>query len=51
MEKKDYKKSKEELQDYLQFLRRGFKIAPKKGNKSFNRSKQKEDTRKHINDM
>lgn len=33
------KKSPEELQEYLQFQRRGFKVKPKKGKGSFKRQK------------
>ena len=46
MDKQDFKKSKEELQDYLSFRRRGSKVAPKKGKGSFKRKqKHKEDSR------
>lgn len=46
MDKQDFKKSKEELQDYLSFRRRGSKVAPKKGKGSFKRKeKHKEDLR------
>ena len=40
MKKSDLKKSPEELQEYMQFRRRGFKVPPKKGKGSFKR-KQK----------
>ena len=46
MDKQDFRKSKEELQDYLSFRRRGSKVAPKKGKGSFKRKeKHKEDLR------
>ena len=46
IDKQDFKKSKEELQDYLSFRRRGSKVAPKKGKGSFKRKeKHKEDLR------
>lgn len=37
MNKSIFKKSKEELQDYLHFKKRGFKIKPKKGKGSYSR--------------
>ena len=46
MDKLDFKKAKEERQDYLSFRRRGSKVAPKKGQRSFTRKeKHKEDLR------
>ena len=46
MDKRDFKKTGEELQDYLAFRRRGAKVAPKKGKGSFKRKeKHKEDLR------
>jgi stalled ribosome alternative rescue factor ArfA len=46
MDKRDFKKTGEELQDYLAFRRRGTKVAPKKGKGSFKRKqKHKEDLR------
>ena len=46
MDKRDFKKTREELQDYLAFRRRGTKVAPKKGKGSFKRKeKHKEDLR------
>ena len=46
MEKHFFKKSKEELQEYLQFKRRGSKVEPKKGKGSYSRKqKHKEDLR------
>ena len=38
--KRIFKKTGEELQEYLQFQRRGYKVAPKKGKGSYSR-KQK----------
>lgn len=43
MNKKIFKKSPEELQDYLSFRRRGSTVKPKKGKGSFSRKQ------KHIN--
>lgn len=44
MKKDVFRKSPEELQEYLQFQRRGSKIKPKKGKGSYNRkSKHKKD--------
>jgi hypothetical protein len=37
MDKRLNKKSKEELQEYLQFKRRGFSIPPKKGRGAYRR--------------
>lgn len=37
MDKKIFKKSSEELQEYFKFKRRGFSISPKKGKGSFKR--------------
>lgn len=37
MDKSIFKKSKEELQEYLHFKKRGFKIKPKKGKGSYSR--------------
>ena len=49
MDKQDFKKSKEELQDYLSFRRRGSKVTPKKGKGSFKRKqKHKEDSRDQL---
>ena len=49
MDKQDFKKSKEELQDYLSFRRRSSKVAPKKGKGSFKRKeKHKEDLRDQL---
>lgn len=41
MNKRVNKKTGEELQAYLQFQRRGFKVPPKKGKGSYNRKKLK----------
>ena len=44
MKKDVFRKSPEELQEYLQFQRRGSKIKPKKGKGSYNRKfKHKKD--------
>lgn len=44
MDKSDNKKTKEELQLYLQFLRRGFMVPAKKGKGAYKRrGKHKED--------
>lgn len=40
MDKKIFKKTKEELQEYLAFKRRGFKVKPKKGKGSFSRKEK-----------
>ena len=40
MHKSDFKKSSEELQEYLQFRRKGSKIPNKKGKGSFKRKKE-----------
>lgn len=40
MDKRINKKTKEELQEYLQFKRRGFSVQPKKGKGSFKRKKR-----------
>ena len=46
MDKQDFKKTGEELQEYLQFRRRGSKVEPKKGKGSYSRKqKHKEDLR------
>lgn len=46
MDKQDFKKNGEELQEYLQFRRRGSKVEPKKGKGSYSRKKKyKEDLR------
>lgn len=46
IDKRIFKKSQEELQEYLQFQRRGSKVEPKKGKGSYKRkSKHKEDYR------
>lgn len=42
MNKKIYKRSKEELQDYLMFKRKGYSVKPKKGKGSFKRKRYKE---------
>ena len=41
MDKSIFKKSKEELQEYLHFKKRGFKIRPKKGKGSYSRKSRK----------
>ena len=46
IDKRIFKKSPEELQEYLQFQRRGYKVEPKKGKGSYKRkTKHKEDYR------
>lgn len=40
LDKRIFKKTGEELQEYLQFQRRGYKVTPKKGKGSYSR-KQK----------
>lgn len=40
MDKSMFKKSKDELQEYLKFKRRGFKVNNKKGKGSYNRKKK-----------
>ena len=42
-DKRVMKKSKEELQKYLQFKRRGYYVKSKKGKGSYNRQKLKKD--------
>lgn len=41
MDKRMYKKTGEELQQYLHFRKRGGKVANKKGKGSYNRQKMK----------
>ena len=41
MDKKIFKKSPEELQEYFKFKRHGFSVPPKKGKGSYNRKKMK----------
>ena len=41
MDKKIFKKSPEELQEYFKFKRHGFSVPPKKGKESYNRKKIK----------
>lgn len=41
MDKKIFKKSPEELQEYFKFKRHGFSVPPKKGKGSYNRKKIK----------
>ena len=43
MDKTIFKKDKEELQEYLQFKRRGFKVKSKKGKGSYNRKSKYKD--------
>ena len=38
IDKRIFKKSQEELQEYLQFQRRGSKVEPKKGKGSYKRN-------------
>ena len=40
MNKEDFKKTGEELQDYLAFRRRGTKVEPKKGRGSYSRKEK-----------
>lgn len=47
MNKNIYKKSKEELQYYLMFKRRGYSVKPKKGKKSYNRKRIKKEELKN----
>lgn len=41
MNKSDFKKSPEELQEWLQFRRRGYTVRPKKGRGSYNRKERR----------
>lgn len=41
MDKRIFKKSSEELEQYLAFKRKGFKVPAKKGKGSYNRNKFK----------
>jgi len=51
MNKEIFKKSNEELQEYLQFKRRGHKIPSKKGKGSeYNRSEEKKKALDNIED-
>ena len=43
MNKQVFKKSGEELQEYLMFQRRGYKVKNKKGKGSYNRQKAKKE--------
>lgn len=43
MKKEIFKKSSEELQQYLQFKRRGFAISAKKGKGSYSRKQKHKD--------
>lgn len=43
MDKRMFKKSKEELEQYLAFKRKAFSVPAKKGKGSYNRSKFKKD--------
>ena len=43
MKKEIFKKSPEELQQYLQFKRRGFAISAKKGKGSYSRKQKHKD--------
>lgn len=47
MDKNIFKKTKEELQEYLAFKRKGFKISPKKGKGSYTR-KQKHKNKENY---
>ena len=40
MDKQDFKKTGEELQEYLRFRRRGSKVEPKKGRGSYSRKEK-----------
>lgn len=40
MDKRKFKKSPEELQEYFKFRRRGFAVPPKKGKGSYKRRKK-----------
>ena len=49
LDKRMFKKSSEELQEYLQFQRRGSKVEPKKGKGSYKRKpKHKEENQDCI---
>ena len=48
MDKKIFKKSPEELQEYFKFKRRGYSIPPKKGKGSFKR-KNKHIKKENLN--
>ena len=48
MNKEIFKKSKEELQEYLQFKRRGFKVKSKKGKGSYNRKHKHKDVNEDV---
>lgn len=43
LDKRIFKKSPEELQEYLQFQRRGSKVKPKRGKGSFKRKNRNGD--------
>lgn len=49
MDKRMFKKNGEELQQYLAFKRKGFKIPSKKGKGSYNRKKFKKGIDKNEN--
>lgn len=40
MDRREFKKSPEELQAYLQFKRKGYSVPPKKGKGSFKRKEK-----------
>lgn len=46
MDKRIFKKSNEELEQYLAFKRKGFKVPAKKGKGSYNRKKFKDGINK-----
>lgn len=48
MNKEHLKKDGKELQDYLQFRRRGSRVEAKKGKGSFRRSTEKQRIRKEM---
>ena len=48
MDKTIFKKDKEELQEYLMFKRRGFKIKSKNGKGSYSRKRKHKDVNSDV---
>ena len=48
MDKRMFKKTEEELQEYMTFRKRGFIMKNKKGKGSYNRKKEKFDFQKNF---
>ena len=48
MDRRIFKKTPEELQDYLRFKRKGYKVPGKKGKGSYNRKQKHKDMEGNI---